>query len=145
MASAEEEVENARLIVEYQQYMLRIMEDRRANPRDDMISDLVNTTIEDGRKMTDQELVSMIEQLLVAGNETTTSALTGGLLSLMEGRQYICGDRFTLADIQLYAFADFGNAIGQPMPADASNLQAWFARVGERPSATASIHPAEAG
>jgi cytochrome P450 len=84
MATPEEEVENARHILEYQQYMLAVVEDRRANPRDDMISDLVNTTIEDGRKMTDQELVSMIEQLLVAGNETTTSALSGGLLSLIQ-------------------------------------------------------------
>ena len=84
MASAEEEVENARLIVEYQHYMLGVIRDRRDDPRDDMISDLVNTTIEDGRLMTEAELVSMIEQLLVAGNETTTSALSGGLLSLIQ-------------------------------------------------------------
>ncbi len=84
MASAVEEVENARLIVEYQHYMAKVVEDRRANPRDDMISDLVNIEIEDGRKMNMQEAISMIEQLLVAGNETTTSALSGGLLSLIQ-------------------------------------------------------------
>ena len=83
MASPEEEVENARLIVEYQRYMERVIEDRRANPRDDMISDLVNTPIDGGRLMNLQEAVSMIEQLLVAGNETTTSALSGGVLSLI--------------------------------------------------------------
>ena len=83
MASPEEEVENARLIVEYQRYMERVIEDRRANPRDDMISDLVNTPIDGGRLMSLQEAVSMIEQLLVAGNETTTSALSGGVLSLI--------------------------------------------------------------
>jgi glutathione S-transferase len=38
-----------------------------------------------------------------------------------------------------------GNAFGQPLPADAGNLQAWFARVAERPSAEASRHPAERG
>ena len=84
MASGEEEVENARLIVDYQQYMTRVIEDRRANPQDDMISDLVNIDIEEGRKMSLQEAISMIEQLLVAGNETTTSALSGGLLSLIQ-------------------------------------------------------------
>lgn len=84
MVTPEEEIENARLIVEYQQYMVRIIEDRRANPRDDMISDLANTTIEDGRLMTLEELLSMIQQLLVAGNETTTSAITGGMLSLIQ-------------------------------------------------------------
>jgi cytochrome P450 len=84
MATAEEEVENARLIVEYQRYMEAVVEDRRANPRDDMISDLANIEIEDGRKMSIQEAISMIEQLLVAGNETTTAALAGGLLSLIQ-------------------------------------------------------------
>jgi cytochrome P450 len=84
MASPEEEVENARLIVEYQRYMAEVVEDRRASPRDDMISDLVNIEIEEGRQMSLQEAISMIEQLLVAGNETTTSALTGGLLSLIQ-------------------------------------------------------------
>ena len=87
MASPEEEIENARLIVEYQHYMADIIADRRANPQDDMISDLANNTINhaDGeRLMTVEELLSMIEQLLVAGNETTTSATTGGLLSLIQ-------------------------------------------------------------
>ncbi len=84
MVTPDEEIENARLIVEYQQYMVRIIEDRRATPRDDMISDLANTTIEDGRLMTLEELLSMIQQLLVAGNETTTSAITGGMLSLIQ-------------------------------------------------------------
>ena len=64
---------------------------------------------------------------------------------LIAGRQYICGDRFTLADIQLYCFADFGNMVGQRLPAELPNLQAWFARVAQRPSAEASRHPAEAG
>ncbi|WP_238946682.1 cytochrome P450 [Seongchinamella unica] len=87
MASAEEEVENARLIVEYQNYMAGIIADRRENPQDDMISDLANNLIkppEGERLMTVEELLSMIEQLLVAGNETTTSATTGGLLSLIQ-------------------------------------------------------------
>ena len=84
MVTPEEEIENAKLIVEYQQYMVRVIEDRRATPRDDMISDLANTTIEDGRLMTLEELLSMIQQLLVAGNETTTSAITGGMLSLIQ-------------------------------------------------------------
>jgi len=87
MASPAEEVENARLIVEYQHYMAKIVEERRAQPRDDMISDLANNTIKhaDGeRLMTTEELLSMIEQFLVAGNETTTSATTGGMLSLIQ-------------------------------------------------------------
>lgn len=62
---------------------------------------------------------------------------------LMAGKDYICGDRFTLADIQLYCFADFGTMIGQGIPAQCSNLQTWFARIAERPTIAASFHPSE--
>ncbi len=63
----------------------------------------------------------------------------------MAGRSFVCGDRFTLADIQLFSFADFGKAIGQGIPADLPNLQAWYERVSARPSAAASVHPSERG
>ncbi|CAA0107632.1 Protein LigF [Halioglobus japonicus] len=62
----------------------------------------------------------------------------------MAGKTYICGDRFTLADIQLFVFADFGTLIGQPIPEGMPNLAAWFKRVAERPSAAASLHPSQA-
>ena len=67
------------------------------------------------------------------------------LEALMVGKDYICGERFSLADIQLYCFADFGTMSGQGIPPELPNLQAWYARVAARPSATASLHPAEAG
>ena len=60
------------------------------------------------------------------------------------GKTFVCGDRFTLADIQLFAFADFGALIGQGIPESLPNLQAWFKRVTERPSVAASVHPSEA-
>ena len=62
----------------------------------------------------------------------------------MAGKTFVCGDRFTLADIQLFAFADFGALIGQGIPESLPNLQAWFKRVNERPSVVASVHPSEA-
>jgi glutathione S-transferase len=62
---------------------------------------------------------------------------------LMADKQTVCGDRFTLADIQLYIFADFGKMIGQGIPDDLPNLQAWYARVAQRPSVMASFHPSE--
>ena len=65
------------------------------------------------------------------------------LEALMADKQYVCGDRFTLADIQLYVFADFGKMVGQGMPDDLPNLQAWYARVAQRPSVMASFHPSE--
>ncbi|WP_439813776.1 glutathione S-transferase family protein [Zavarzinia sp. CC-PAN008] len=52
-------------------------------------------------------------------------------------KQYICGDRFTLADILLFCFIAFAKQVGQDLPADAKNLRAWFERVGQRPSVKA--------
>jgi glutathione S-transferase len=56
---------------------------------------------------------------------------------MADGRDYLCGKRFTLADILLYCFVDFGNQIGQPLDAANTNIAAWFKRVGERPSVQA--------
>lgn len=67
-----------------------------------------------------------------------------GLMKLdaaLAGKQFVCGERFTLADILLFAFADFGANVGQPLPEGASNLKAWFDRVAARPSAAVSANP----
>jgi glutathione S-transferase len=56
---------------------------------------------------------------------------------MADGRQYLCGKRFTLADILLYCWLDFGNQVGQPLDPANTNIAAWFKRVGERPSVTA--------
>jgi glutathione S-transferase len=56
---------------------------------------------------------------------------------MSDGRDYICGKRFTLADILLYSFLDFGKQVGQPLDAANTNIAAWFDRVGERPSVKA--------
>lgn len=56
---------------------------------------------------------------------------------LMAGRQFVCGDRFSLADILLFAFLDFGASVAQPIPAEAAWVNVWFDRVKARPSAAA--------
>jgi glutathione S-transferase len=61
---------------------------------------------------------------------------------LMAGHDYIVGNRFTLADILLYAFLDFGAGVGQPFNDKLKNVGAWFARVGARPTAEPTVHPA---
>ena len=55
----------------------------------------------------------------------------------MTGKKYLCGDRFTLADVLLYCWINFGNQVGQPLNPANTNIVEWFARVGERPSAKA--------
>jgi len=76
----------------------------------------------------------------VAGAKTLKAMAADRLRWLdgqLAGRTWVCGDRFTLADILLYAFAAFGATVGQPLPADAPWLAAWFDRVKARPSAAA--------
>jgi glutathione S-transferase len=55
----------------------------------------------------------------------------------MAGKDYLCGERFTLADILLYCWIDFGGQVGQPLDPANGNLVAWFARVAERPTVKA--------
>jgi glutathione S-transferase len=57
---------------------------------------------------------------------------------LCEGREWICGDRFTLADVLLFAFLDFGRTVGQGPDPKLAWLPRWFERVAARPSAEAS-------
>ena len=56
---------------------------------------------------------------------------------LLAGKTFLAGDRFTLADIILFAALDFGRTVGQPFDDKLSNLSAWYARVAARPSAAA--------
>jgi glutathione S-transferase len=58
-----------------------------------------------------------------------------------KGAQWICGDRFTLADIALYVALEFGTTVGQPIDPKLAWVNDWMKRVAARPSATASLHP----
>ncbi len=55
----------------------------------------------------------------------------------LAGRQFVCGDRFTLADVLLFCFLAFGAQVAQPIPDEAGWVKAWFERVKARPSAAA--------
>jgi len=66
-------------IVEFQHYFARKLEERRAEPRDDILSDLVNARSEGERPLDTAESLSIRQQLLVAGDETTASAIAEGM------------------------------------------------------------------
>jgi glutathione S-transferase len=57
---------------------------------------------------------------------------------LMQGNEWICGDSFSLADVLLFAFLDFGSTVGQPLDPKLSWLPGWFERVSKRPSVEAT-------
>ncbi|MBV8054936.1 MAG: glutathione S-transferase [Deltaproteobacteria bacterium] len=61
---------------------------------------------------------------------------------LIAGRDYIVPNRFTTADIILYCCLDFAAGVGQILDPSLGNLHNWFNRIGNRPSARTSLHPA---
>ncbi|GAB7007472.1 cytochrome P450 [Nocardioides sp. AN3] len=70
--------------VEFQHYFAEIIEERRANPGDDMISQLVLASIDGERPLSVPEILDIIRIFLVAGNDTTSNLLAGGLLALLD-------------------------------------------------------------
>lgn len=66
-------------------YLLEVIRERRENPRDDLISELV-TAEQDGKGLTDEELLGVVNQLFVGGNETTTSLITNMVWRLLQDR-----------------------------------------------------------
>ena len=85
--SIEERLEAEREVIEYQKYFAHQLEIRKTSPQDDLLTKLLNARIdrdEDGiddaevseAPLTMAEMLSIIQQLLVAGNETTTKMLT---------------------------------------------------------------------
>jgi cholest-4-en-3-one 26-monooxygenase len=79
--SAEETAEQARLALF--SYFNDLAEKRRAQPTDDIVSVLANARI-GGEPVPQFELLSYYFLLVVAGNETTRNATSGGLLAFIE-------------------------------------------------------------
>jgi cytochrome P450 len=66
-------------------YFARLIEQRRSEPRDDFVTELIGATI-DGAPLTHEQVLSYCELMVEAGNETTRNAISGGLLAFCEHR-----------------------------------------------------------
>lgn len=79
MQNREQMIENAREICDLQNYLIAEMRARETAPREDMISDIVHARIKlpDGTEegLTFDEAVSLVRALLIAGNDTTATAI----------------------------------------------------------------------
>ena len=66
----------------YQRYQRLVLEDRRKNPKDDLVSILVHAEV-DGERLSDDELLGETLLILIGGDETTRHVLTGGMYQLL--------------------------------------------------------------
>ncbi|QGQ97834.1 cytochrome P450 [Paenibacillus psychroresistens] len=69
--------------LELKNYFQNILEIRRKNPQEDLISSLLKAEI-DGKKLTEDEVIIFCVLLLAAGNETTTNLITNSIRILTE-------------------------------------------------------------
>ena len=72
-----------RSVLEMIEYLQRIINECRQNPRDDLISALVAAE-EQGDRFSEEELFSMFVLLQLGGHETTTNLIGNGLLALLQ-------------------------------------------------------------
>jgi glutathione S-transferase len=75
------------------------------------------------------------------GLKVKTQKALAWLDALLEDKQFLCGDRFTVADICLFTYLDLLRNAAQPINPEHKNVTAWFERVSARPSAEASVFP----
>lgn len=70
-------------MAEMYDYFRAVMAERQQNPRNDLISQLLQVEL-DGQRLSEEEVLAFCWLLLVGGNETTTSLLGNTLLTLLE-------------------------------------------------------------
>jgi len=66
---------------DFRAYVLELIEERRAEPRDDMVSGLVRARV-DGERLSDDQIVSTVIVLLNAGHEATVNTVGNGFRAL---------------------------------------------------------------
>ena len=78
----EEQRESLRLLGELVAYMQVLVEKRRGNPGSDLLSGLIHAE-EQGDRLNESELFSMLTLLIVAGHETTVTLIGNAVLALL--------------------------------------------------------------
>jgi cytochrome P450 len=84
-----------RAAAEFRDYVHELISERRARPRDDMVTALVKARVEGGR-LSDDEIVSTVIVLLNAGHEASVNTLGNGMLAFAshpeQWRRVVSGD-----------------------------------------------------
>jgi cytochrome P450 len=78
------QIDSAKRILQFQHYFVEKMEERRKDSKDDILSKVVNASIDGEKSLNNAEGLSMLSQIMVAGNETTSASLTEGMWLLIQ-------------------------------------------------------------
>lgn len=84
MVSDERLIECTILVKEFQDYIVAELERRKSDPKDDLLTHLVQVRDESGVGLTVPEMLSLTQQFMVAGNETTTNGIAAGVQLLID-------------------------------------------------------------
>jgi len=84
MITAERRLACTQRIVEFQRYFVARREEKRAQPREDILSALAVARQPDGTELSTEDYVALCAQLMVAGNDTTRNHLTKGMYLLTQ-------------------------------------------------------------
>ena len=79
-------VECAKSEVEFQHYFAAMLEQRQRHPQTDLLTDLLNARIKREAPLNMPEMLSILKQLLIGGNETSTNLIGSMMLSLLRDR-----------------------------------------------------------
>jgi cytochrome P450 len=130
----ERQVELAHIWIDMQLYMARQIERVRAEPDGMLLSQLANLESE-GRRLTMRELQSLLMQILVAGNETTTTTLASCMKLLIEQPELV---------EKLHADPDRARMLAEETLRTAAPLQTLFRRAQQEVTISDVVIPAGA-
>ncbi|MEU9605857.1 cytochrome P450 [Streptomyces sp. NPDC048057] len=72
------------ILRECAEHVTDVIERRRAEPRDDLISALIQAQEDDGDRLSDREMITLVFTMVTAGHESTTYLLGNSVLALLE-------------------------------------------------------------
>ncbi len=99
LLSHERRREVAHAVVELHAYFVPRIEERRRQPTNDLLSIMVNTEVDGEPPLTTEELLPIIDQILLAGHETTTNLIGNAMLVLLDNDALMTRLRENPADI----------------------------------------------
>jgi cytochrome P450 len=112
-ASSEQMIAAVRSIIRMQKMLVDRIEHVRQHPDNTILGLVANTATGDGAPMTTAMLVNLFQNILVAGNETTTNALGNALMLLIE--QPALAERLRQAPDQVKNFVEESLRVGAPL------------------------------